>query len=685
MKKDFLLKKLKALTLCLCAFMVMSAQETLIFNEGFEASCSPASDAFHAGCFNNWIATSGTPDNLSSYPGVSAVEGSKYAHAFVENIFECVPFDSRGEGMSIVYAFEQGKMYKLGYHYRREGYVSESKWWLTNGLQNSNSGGGSLCNYLIPDVPIGSQEVFANGGTGGDWVYTEFTFTAGANYNYLWLRPFNPNLGNTGTERGDIYLDDVSLWEIEKNTAVFCDKMEPASAKAWESTLTIVSVEQPGASGTAGDYYLQFTDEYGFSEINNETQFSGDWTQFEGRCICWDYKLFDDDEEDGDDYDVSSLTIYAGDFDNPTLQATFKPNITTNENDDWINICAPIGLCENGQLPAGWMMDVGSGCGDWADLLANVAGISFQPDVVLNNGGGEVFGIDNLCIEDCKDVGCDGLCQIDTDLTACVGERDYGFISLNCPDANFTWTLPPSGPAIEITSVGQSVIVQAGPGIYSVKVEYPNGCSEELSFQIREDCCEEPPAECGTPQGLYCEDRGNGPVLAWSPVSNAVTYVVTITYGAGTDCGCNGPNFDDTFVTSETFLPVPLAPFDCFSWSVQAKCKDGSVSAESVVECYDKDKCPIRAGLIENEKSLKPNEHLLVYPNPAINSFTIKTRARGASKFLVYNTSGTLMYHLEMNESEVVVNAKEIGLLPGIYFIEWTDGVERGQEKLIIQ
>ncbi|MEO1264013.1 MAG: T9SS type A sorting domain-containing protein [Bacteroidota bacterium] len=682
MKTEFYLKKLKTLLVCLCAFLALDAQQTLILSEGFEANCNPSADAFFVGCFNNWISTSGTPDNLSSFQGVSAVEGEKYAHAFVENKFECVPFASRGEGMAISHAFEQGKMYKLEYYYRQEGLVTESRWLLSNTIQNSNSGGGSSCNYFIPD-DTGSEEVFLYEDGDGSWVFVEFTFTPEGNYDYLWLRPFNPNLNNVGNGIGHIYLDDVSLYEIKENTsATYCDKMEPASAGAWESNLTGVSIEQPGSSGGAGDFYLQLVDGSGVSTVYNETQFSGDWTQFKNRCICWDYKLIEDNRN-GAAYPASELTIYAGSFANPTLSATYNPGISTSETDDWVNICAPIGLCENGQLPAGWTMTVGSGCGDWATLLSGVSGISFDPEVVPWNGGGEVIGIDNLCIENC-DAGCDGLCQSDADLTACVEEDNFGFISLACPGADFTWTFPPSSPAIEVTSEGQSVVVQAGPGVYTVNVEYPDGCSEELSFTIREDCCEEEPVKCGTPAGLFCEDEGNGPILKWSPVSGAVSYIVSINYG-DTGCKCVGPPFVDQVQTSQTFIPVPLSPFDCFSWSVQAVCRGGETSSPSVEVCYNKEECPRRIGPGETGKRIQQNNGLSVYPNPATNSFTVKTKARGASRFLVYNTSGTLLYDYQMNTSEVVVDAKAIGLAPGIYFIEWTDGIERSQEKLIIQ
>jgi gliding motility-associated-like protein len=199
-----------------------------------------------------------------------------------------------------------------------------------------------------------------------------------------------------------------------------CDSISEDSDWTWINGNVVHEIKSPGASGEDGDLYLEVEDgDGGNSWIRNETTFSGNWTiDYLGTCLCWDFKIFDDNQTNSsNNFLISGLKIFSGNWSNPTLSAIFTPAKTVNENDPWLQICASVDFCNNGQLPinsdGNWAMEIGDGCTDWENLLSTISGIAFYMEVVNWNGGGEVIGFDNICLGECKDF--EDLCSADFD------------------------------------------------------------------------------------------------------------------------------------------------------------------------------------------------------------------------------------------------------------------------------
>ncbi|MBX2826707.1 MAG: M4 family metallopeptidase [Flavobacteriaceae bacterium] len=155
------------------------------------------------------------------------------------------------------------------------------------------------------------------------------------------------------------------------------------------------------------DYYL-FIDDGGCSSagsfVFNHDDFAGDWTE-RGKCICFDLNAF----HVGSTISGSSSLRIGNGIDNCTsnITATFVLDDPINVADGWVNICAPIGLSDAGELPSNdvghWVINTGSTT-DWDALIQNVQSLLFYVDV---DSGNEQWGLDNICFDpciDCEDV-----------------------------------------------------------------------------------------------------------------------------------------------------------------------------------------------------------------------------------------------------------------------------------------
>ncbi len=181
-----------------------------------------------------------------------------------------------------------------------------------------------------------------------------------------------------------------------------------------------ITVNNNGPAGP-GDNVLYGEDECGSSFLINNTDFSKDWTENEGDCFCWDYKIYQDANSATVIPVYSNLNIWystGGDDprDNNLQRATFITNVATTENSNWVRICAPIETCSSGStLPSNtfgnWSMASGSTCTDWNDLLANVTHVTLGIDYF--NNPAEEMAWDNFCFEPCGQIGepvnCDSL------------------------------------------------------------------------------------------------------------------------------------------------------------------------------------------------------------------------------------------------------------------------------------
>ena len=73
-----------------------------------------------------------------------------------------------------------------------------------------------------------------------------------------------------------------------------------------------------------------------------------------------------------------------------------------------------------------------------------------------------------------------------------------------------------------------------------------------------------------------------------------------------------------------------------------------------------------------NENIVEPLEHLSVYPNPAINSVTIKFPSDEAGEIQVVNLFGQIVYSEKVNAEQTQVDVSRFAT--GMYVIRWSSG-----------
>lgn len=182
----------------------------------------------------------------------------------------------------------------------------------------------------------------------------------------------------------------------------FCEDFDDQDISNWNGVAAGAStVDSPGPSGNATDFFLHSYDASGSSYIYNDVDYGGDWRQYDGKCLCWDFKVINDGNL-GTPLSPR-LIIYSGSPTSPTASATFIANVSIAEGEGWVHVCAPIDLCEGTDLPSNangqWVMGAGLECTDWNTLLSNIGGIRFYLD--LTSYPIEEYGYDNICIQDC--------------------------------------------------------------------------------------------------------------------------------------------------------------------------------------------------------------------------------------------------------------------------------------------
>ena len=182
----------------------------------------------------------------------------------------------------------------------------------------------------------------------------------------------------------------------------FCEDFDNQDISNWNGVAAGAStVDSPGPSGNADDFFLHSYDASGSSYIYNDVDYGGDWREYDGKCLCWDFKVINDGNLGAP---LSPrLIIYSGSPTSPTASATFVANVSIAEGEGWVHVCAPIDICEGTDLPSNangeWVMSAGSECTDWNTLLSNIGGIRFYLD--LTSYPIEEYGYDNICIQDC--------------------------------------------------------------------------------------------------------------------------------------------------------------------------------------------------------------------------------------------------------------------------------------------
>ena len=187
----------------------------------------------------------------------------------------------------------------------------------------------------------------------------------------------------------------------------FCEDFNDKDISNWKGVKAKPNTaELSGPSGASNDYFLHSYDDQGYSYIYNETDYKGDWSKYDGQCLCWDFKVINDGNL-GTPLSPK-LIIYSGSSSSPTAAATFTATVQAVEGGGWVHVCAPLEVLSVGAaLPqnanGAWSMAAGSTATDWNTLLQNITGIRFVLD--LTSYPIEEYGYDNICIQDCNIVG----------------------------------------------------------------------------------------------------------------------------------------------------------------------------------------------------------------------------------------------------------------------------------------
>ncbi|MGK0388145.1 MAG: hypothetical protein ACI94Y_000873 [Maribacter sp.] len=273
-----------------------------------------------------------------------------------------------------------------------------------------------------------------------------------------------------------------------------CSNFESGTTDGWTPIFSNPSLSSPGLDGTT---YLRIGDASGASYVVNNSSYAGDWNQFDGQCLCYDYKVFND-AVTGSSNIYPSIQIYQGaDPSSASFRAVFYPNITITENDDWVHICAPIEFISGTSttLPSNsygsWTMVTGSPSG-WNSLLSGVNGLAFWIDVAGSSAQNEIIGVDNVCIEDCSSAEPDCV-DIINENTICNpdGSITYSF------DFTYNGTLPADNFIVTdmlgntLFNVGGLSLV-TGSTYSTVSFTIPAG-TNVFCFRLRlfgeEECC----------------------------------------------------------------------------------------------------------------------------------------------------------------------------------------------------
>ena len=181
------------------------------------------------------------------------------------------------------------------------------------------------------------------------------------------------------------------------DTADPCEDFKGGTIGNWGGINATLSIQQPGPTGSAGDFYLEVLDLVNTSFITNFVDYDGDWTT-EGGCFCFDATEISTSDP-GQPTNLK-LQIFSG-----GLMAEFDFNQGTSVGQGWISVCAPIETCTGSTLPSNnfgqWQVIQGTNdCNTFNSIITNVTSIRIF--VENETIPGEVNGFDNFCFRDCQ-------------------------------------------------------------------------------------------------------------------------------------------------------------------------------------------------------------------------------------------------------------------------------------------
>lgn len=345
-------------------------------------------------------------------------------------------------------------------------------WRVSMGKYNSEvssfmivSGGGQITVTLTPVIAANCCFAVNVNNTTGTLTYDAFRLVLPANYiqsanpincsvmpaappitnHMLWkgLGDFQAGTNNYGTvcftnasapfkifvqwstNGGESYanvMDTLTVNCGQTTPSSFCTDFENQTISNWKTytndagsitnSTNNMYVVTPGSTIGSSNNALRVNDVAGSTFIYNKVNFAGNYSQFTGSCLCYDFKLI----TDAMGAVVNPRIYLVQNFDetqpmvwgtNPQIAAVFTASVSIQDSSDWVHICAPLGPCVNGSLPTSsegvWkILNSGDTCTNWTNLLNNVTEIMFLVDM-SGSPGNEKFLIDNVCIMNCNE------------------------------------------------------------------------------------------------------------------------------------------------------------------------------------------------------------------------------------------------------------------------------------------
>ena len=344
----------------------------------------------------SWFEKTDIKTNSFSYPKVAKPfeTGNKYAWGvsfggITSEIFTLEISELEQTGPVIISLIPTGNCcYKMNVWQGTGGYFSSFKFMSSNIASANSEPGYSIINQNLPTdfvLKTNNSSPFPIG---------NISFVGTVCFNSS-SSPIPITIG-WSTNNGETYTNQFDT-TITCSSEI-CDNFNDNNSNDWTMINTIGTIDNPGLDKTD---FLRVNDQPNGSYIFNSVDYSGNWNAYIGKCLSWDYKVFNDGNADATVPIHPYVYIYSGPAAAPNLMACFVSTTTVNENTGWVHVSAPIALCTGGIMPEGWTMSIGSGCGDWANLLLNVTGVRFSVDLG-SSFQTEDQGFDNVCIMDCQ-------------------------------------------------------------------------------------------------------------------------------------------------------------------------------------------------------------------------------------------------------------------------------------------
>ncbi|MFA5010433.1 MAG: hypothetical protein WC644_00630 [Ignavibacteria bacterium] len=392
------------------------------------------------------------------------------------------------------------------------------------------------------------------------------------------------------TNGGESYaniMDTLTVNCGQTTPTSFCTDFENNTISNWKTytndagnitnSTNNMYVFSPGSTIGSSNYSLRVNDVAGSTFIYNKVNYVGNYSQFTGNCLCYDFKLI----TDAMGMVVNPRIYLVQNFDetqpmvwgtNPQIAAVFTASTSVQDSSDWVHICAPLGPCANGSLPLSsegtWkVLNGGDTCTNWTNLLSNVTAVMFLVDM-SGSSGNEKFLIDNVCIMNCNPPhGSSNPCD---SLTATISPSPVGNC---CGVINLSQPQNLAGVnTIEFLPLGQNTFVSGSLGSSYTGWMYTS--SSPQNYTVKKNS--------GVPGGQlngffnFCLSTLSSPqqiVVSWKN-DNTIICSDTVNVNCNIPCVtfkqdtlvCNGSNYDLTYsITNNSNFSIGVVEYTVLS------------------------------------------------------------------------------------------------------------------------